>query len=72
MGDDGGVAIDPICGKPVLQEEAESLEYKRRRYWFCSGACRGRFERDAERIRVGELARLGTLFAEKKVHWGVA
>jgi YHS domain-containing protein len=67
-----GVSIDPVCGKPVAEEGAESLEYKRKTYFFCSHRCRGRFERQAERIRVGELAKMGTLFAEKKPRWGVA
>jgi YHS domain-containing protein len=72
MTDEGGVAIDPICGKPVVEDGAESLEYKRRKYFFCSGKCRGRFERQAERIHVGELAKMGSLFSEKKARWGVA
>jgi YHS domain-containing protein len=67
-----GTSIDPVCGKPVTEEGAASFEYKRRTYYFCSTSCRGRFERHAERILVGELARLGTLFAEKKARWGVA
>ncbi len=66
------MSIDPICGKPVEEEDADSLEYKRRRYFFCSRRCRGRFERQAERIHVAELARMGALFAGRKGHWGVA
>jgi YHS domain-containing protein len=69
---EGGVSIDPICGKTVVEDGAESLEYKRRTYFFCSDRCRGRFERQAERIHVGELARMGSLFTEKKARWGVA
>ncbi len=73
MTEDGrGVSVDPICGKPVVEEDARSLEYKRRTYFFCSDRCRGRFERQAERIHVGELAKLGGLFSEAKAHWGVA
>jgi YHS domain-containing protein len=67
-----GVSIDPICGKPVIEEDARSFEYKRRTYFFCSDGCRGRFERQAERIHVGELARSGGLFSENKARWGVA
>jgi YHS domain-containing protein len=70
--DGSGVSIDPICGKPVVDDQAETLEYKRKTYYFCSDGCRGRFERQAERIHVGELAKLGTLFTEKKAVWGVA
>jgi YHS domain-containing protein len=68
----GGVSIDPVCGKSVTESGAESFEYKRRTYFFCSRACRFRFEHQAERIRVDELAKMGTLFAEKKARWGVA
>lgn len=71
---EGGVSIDPICGVPVVEEGAESFEYKRRTYFFCSARCRGRFARRAERLRVHELARLGALFSEKekKARWGLA
>jgi YHS domain-containing protein len=69
---DGGMSIDPICGKPVIEGEAPSFEYKRRTYYFCSDRCRHRFERHAERIHVGELAKMGTLFGEHKAWWGVA
>ncbi len=67
-----GVSIDPICGKPVVEEDADSFEYKRKTYYFCSPRCRGRFERQAERIHVAELAKRGALFAERKPHWGIA
>jgi YHS domain-containing protein len=67
-----GISIDPVCGQAVAEAGAESLEYKRKTYYFCSRRCRGRFERQAERIRVSELARMGSLFAEKKARWGVA
>ncbi len=70
---DVGVAVDPVCGKPVtIREDGPSIEYKRRTYHFCSERCRGRFERQAERIHVGELAKMGRLFSEAKAHWGVA
>jgi YHS domain-containing protein len=67
-----GISIDPICGRSVSEAGAESFEYKRRTYFFCSRACKGRFERQAERARVDELARMGVLFAAKKARWGVA
>jgi YHS domain-containing protein len=70
--DESGVAVDPICGGPVLEADSEQVEYKQRTYYFCSDECRRRFERQAERIHVGELARSGTLFTEQKVRWGVA
>jgi YHS domain-containing protein len=69
---EGGVSVDPICGSPVIEDDAEKFDYKRRTYYFCSARCRGRFIRKAERMRVIELARLGTLLARRKVGWGVA
>ena len=69
---EGGVSIDPICGKPVVEDDGDTCEYKRRTYYFCSARCREQFERQTDRLRVSELARMGTLFAEKKARWGVA
>jgi YHS domain-containing protein len=69
---EAGVSIDPICGKPVVEDGADSFEYKRKTYFFCSQKCRGRFERQAERIHVAELAKMGALFADRKAHWGLA
>jgi YHS domain-containing protein len=66
------MSIDPVCGKPVEERGAESFDYRRRRYFFCSHRCRGRFERQAERIHLGELARMGSLFADQKPRWGLA
>ncbi|HEX9241343.1 MAG TPA: YHS domain-containing protein [Anaeromyxobacter sp.] len=70
--DDAGVSIDPVCGKPVVDDDAEALEYKRRTYHFCSAGCRARFQRQAVRIHVSELARMGALFAGSRASWGVA
>jgi YHS domain-containing protein len=70
--EESGVSIDPICGRPVMEEDAEALEYKKRKYFFCSDGCRHRFERQAERIHVGEMAKAGSLFGERRVRWGVA
>jgi YHS domain-containing protein len=67
-----GVSIDPMCGKPVVEQDADSFEYKRKTYFFCSPHCRDRFERQAERLHVAELAKIGALFADRKAHWGVA
>jgi YHS domain-containing protein len=69
---DRGVSLDPVCGKPVFESGSESAEYKRKTYFFCSRKCRSKFEHQAERIHVGELARMGALFADRKVTWGVA
>ena len=65
-------SFDPICGKRVDPADARAVEYKRRKYFFCSDHCKERFERQAERHRVQDLARLGALFANQKVRWGVA
>lgn len=68
----GGMSIDPICGRPVVEEDSEAVEYRRKRYFFCSGGCRHRFERQAERIHVEELARTGALLGQRAVRWGIA
>ena len=49
-----------------------SAERDGRTYFCCSAGCRGRFERHAERVRMGELARMGALLADKKARWGIA
>lgn len=63
---------DPVCGKPVDPERAPATDYKKRRYYFCSSRCKERFEQQTEKMRLQELARLGALFANAKVRWGVA
>jgi YHS domain-containing protein len=71
--DEDGVSLDPICGEPVLEADAPTLEHGLRRYFFCSEGCRARFERRVERLRQGELARMGSLFAGgERVRWGIA
>ena len=64
--------FDPICGKPVGPEPSHTVEYKKRTYFFCSDHCKERFERQAERLRMKDLARMGALFAKQKVRWGLA
>ncbi len=66
------LTFDPICGKPVDPRGSQAVEYKKRKYFFCSGHCKERFERQAERHRVQDLARMGALFQNQKVRWGVA
>jgi YHS domain-containing protein len=64
---------DPICGKQVgAGENAPTVEYKRRKYFFCSARCKAAFEREAEKIRLQELARVGALLTQGKVRWGMA
>lgn len=67
-----GQANDPICGREVETSGAASSEYKKRRYYFCSSRCKERFEKQAEKLRLQDLARMGALFAQAKVRWGVA
>ena len=64
---------DPICGKKVITgDSAHHCEYKRRKYYFCSARCKASFEKEAERIRLHELARVGALLSAGRVRWGMA
>ena len=66
------LTYDPICGRAVDPAGSQAVEYRRRSYFFCSSRCRKRFERQAERRRIRDLARMGALFAHEKVRWGLA
>ncbi len=48
--------FDPICGKCVDSTASHSVEYKKRTYLFCSLSCKERFEHQAERLRMKDLA----------------
>ena len=64
---------DPVCGKPLEAPEGRpSMEYKQRRYFFCSERCRAAFEQRAERFRMNDLARAGALLTPGRVRWGSA
>ena len=64
---------DPVCGKPLEAPEGRpSMEYKKRRYFFCSERCRSAFEKRAERFRMNDLARAGALMTPGRVRWGLA
>jgi YHS domain-containing protein len=66
-------AFDPICGRHLGgTRSALWADYKKRRYFFCSDACKRAFERRAERLRVRQLARLGSLLSPERVKWGLA
>jgi YHS domain-containing protein len=69
---DSDSSFDPICGKRVDPSDSQAVEYKKRKYFFCSPRCRERFQRQAERHRVQDLARMGVLFTSQKVRWGLA
>ncbi len=65
--------FDPICGKKLESNEGlPSMEYKRRKYFFCSERCKQEFERAAERVKVQEAAKVGALLSHGKVRWGLA
>jgi YHS domain-containing protein len=64
--------LDPICGKKIESASQHTLEYKKRRYHFCSEKCRQAFERETERARLQELARAGALLSKGRVRWGLA
>lgn len=65
---------DPICGKKVemASNATPSSEYKKKRYYFCSEGCRHAFEKEAEKLRLSELAKVGALLTKGKVRWGLA
>ena len=64
---------DPVCGKALTVEQLQhSVEYKKRRYYFCSSRCRQAFEARTEKFRITELMRAGALFTPAKVRWGIA
>jgi YHS domain-containing protein len=64
---------DPICGRALNVESLSfSIEYKKRRYYFCSETCRTAFEQRTERFRLNELARAGALLSPGRVRWGLA
>lgn len=64
---------DPVCGRALNVEMLQhSMEYKKRRYYFCSAKCRHAFEARTERFRITELMRAGALFTPSRVRWGVA
>ena len=51
---------------------SHSVEYKKRRYYFCSEKCRHAFEARTEKFRLNELARAGALLSPGRVRWGLA
>lgn len=40
---------DPVCGMKVDENEADSLEFRGKEYYFCSEGCRHKFEAQPER-----------------------
>jgi YHS domain-containing protein len=67
--------FDPICGRKLAGERELSpfsSEYKKRTYYFCSERCRTAFERHAEKLRMSEMAKVGSLLSPGRVSWGLA
>jgi len=63
--------FDPICGRRVDPTARFTFEFRKHTYFFCSAPCKERFERQAEKHRVKDLARMGALFAKNRVRWGL-
>jgi len=65
---------DPICGKSVgtPTQATPTAEYRKKRYYFCSECCQHAFEKQAEKLRLTELAKVGALLSKGKVRWGLA
>ena len=65
--------VDPICGRKLADGDSSvATEYKRRKYFFCSEACRNAFHERTEKFRLKELAQAGALLTPGKVRWGLA
>jgi len=70
-----GTTSDPVCGRTLFADAPTTVQlvHHGETFHFCSEGCRERFERLAERVRVGEVLKMGALFApSEKVRWGVA
>ena len=65
--------VDPVCGRKLADGTADVMaEYKQRKYFFCSEACKHEFDQRTERFRLKELAQAGALLTPGKVRWGLA
>ena len=66
--------FDPVCGRRVQvdQEKLPTAEYKKRKYYFCSPACREAFQKQTTKFRLNELARAGALLTPGKIRWGMS
>ncbi len=51
------MAKDPVCGKVVDPEQAAiQSSYEGKTYFFCSAACKERFDQNPERYAGPEVA----------------
>jgi YHS domain-containing protein len=72
-GSGDAVVVDPMCGCPVLVEDAASAEHEGHTFHFCSDGCRDRFLNLAERVRLQERLRFGALLTPGgRTAWGRA
>jgi P-type Cu+ transporter len=47
---------DPVCGMAVTREDVAALtEYQGKTYYFCSPACKARFDADPQRYAVKRI-----------------
>lgn len=45
------MAIDPVCGMQVSEQDApDSTHFEQKPYYFCSAGCKAEFERDPRRF----------------------
>jgi P-type Cu+ transporter len=51
---DGGQAIDPVCGMRVATTSHRYVDHQGKRHHFCCDGCRSKFLEDPERYLVGE------------------
>jgi YHS domain-containing protein len=59
-----GEAVDPVCGMTVKQDQALSLEYERKIYYFCSKECHTHFQSNPELFSTRVWAYTKTEFSD--------
>lgn len=60
------MAIDPVCGMEVKEEEAAGKStYQNKTYYFCSTSCQEAFDKDPERYLKEEVKEMPPLEEEK-------
>ena len=49
------MAKDPVCGMQVNEATAAAeIEYRGKTYYFCSPACKAKFEKNPEKYTSGQ------------------
>lgn len=55
------MAIDPVCGQTVVEDNEMSAVYNDELFYFCSRDCKNEFEDDPERfVGWGGMSRFGS------------